>query len=236
MGLYEKVIHDTTMIIGVLLLFLVSNYFQNYLAAYLTEKFQNQLLLDIYKTSMKNKFENTNASYSQKMINESSNLAQYYIVSYINFITSIISMIIALVSLLYVNALVTVLLVLGILGYQMIVLKTNHLIYERQKNVIDLQSQYFGKCQEIINSIEQIKCYGIYSKTIQSLSLLGMKYIKSFLHKLDIQIVQSVILQLFRYVFIILYVLIVLTQSNNQGEIMFVIAMIEPFFSSCKQM
>lgn len=238
--IYEDMIGKVILTIIILFVFQVSSYFQNYLAIYLSEKFQNQLLLNIYHATIKNannivESKINDASYSQKMINESTNIAQYYMVNCIDFIANIISVISSLIALFYVSTFISILLITAMVCYELLILKTNHYIYQRQKKVTKLQAEYFGKTQDAIDALEQIKYYELYQKVTYSLLDIGMRYIKAFLKKLDIQIAQRLILKLFRYIFITLFVINSLSHDDNQGNIIYVITMIEPFFTSCSQ-
>ena len=99
-------------IIFVLSLYFLSNYYQNFCLDILTSKYQNDLLLVMFKkivhhhkTILQQNL--NNVSYSQKIIVEVKNIASYFIVSWVNFIKGLIIIALTLIILAKLNIQIT---------------------------------------------------------------------------------------------------------------------------------
>lgn len=225
-------------IIFVLSLYFLSNYYQNFCLDILTSKYQNDLLLVMFKkivhhhkTILQQNL--NNVSYSQKIIVEVKNIASYFIVSWVNFIKGLIIIALTLIILAKLNIQITLILILSMFVYIKFVQKTNQYIFRKQAEIVEQQTYHFAKSEEAVENIEQIKYYGQYNEKKSFLQKLGSGYIKAFLKKTDVIILQDFILRLMRYSFLVVFILISLQYDlKNKGNILLIITVLEYFFDA----
>lgn len=233
-------IRKVDFILFVLLLFIIafSTYYQNKLSITLTNRYQNDLVFSTYDTIIQKKYnfirnQNTNATFAQKLIQEIRNIANYYCITIMNYYKGIIGVLVTLFILFNQNHTITVIFCICLIVYTFMTHYTNEFIYKHQKEVIHLQSELFGKTQESLDNIEQIKYYNLYQHSKDTIFESGLKYIYAFLKKLDIQIFQSSMLSIMKYLFICGYILSSL-KASKIGDVILVIGLVEPFFDSFK--
>ncbi len=223
----------------ILVIYILSFYMQKVYSDNLVCEYQDCLLMEIYDNINQRKiymFENkmNDTVFSQKMITEAQNVSTYYVISQINFFKSLLVIVVTLTVLFCLHKAMTCILIVCVSIYWVLVIYTNQRIYILQKDVINLQSQFFGKSQETISNIEQINFYHLFDRIIKSLFDLEMRYIKALLRKVDIQILQNATLKLLRHVFLAIYVIITLNGRQEYGNVILIISVMEPFFSACQ--
>lgn len=223
-------------------IYFISSYFHNNLSQILLVKYQGSLLMRLFNKSVDNgnvllDEQQNDTAFSQKIINETKNVANYYIVSMMDFFKGVLGIGCALLILLYLNVTVTLSLMIVLGLYSCFVLKTNKIIYQNQKEVMRLQADYFACGDELIENIEQVKYYSLYERVLDRYLRKGLDYFKVFLKRMDIQILQNTSLVFLRYLFLVIYVVVLLLQStidtSTYSRLLLVMTIIEPFFSQC---
>lgn len=220
-----------------IIIFIVLFFISRYLSTYLITIFQTQLLkevnkgvLDGYKQLIKG--HNNEAGYAQKLINESENLAKYYLNDCIAFIKNFILVIYALILLMKENIGVTLILCILLFSFSKIHELINKKIQYYNEKTIEARTNYFGTIDSLIENVEQIKYFNLFDQAKNHFNFQSQRLIKSVLSILNLQISESLIIQLIRYLFIVIYIVLgIKANSLNYGSIILIISVLTQLFN-----
>lgn len=144
--------------------------------------------------------------YAQKIINESENLATFYL-KILPYGLSSILFICIITSLIFFETIgLGMILILTTFIYLCVLYYFGFVIKRQQEIVMNKRAEYFGNMELVYDNIEQIRYYHLYETMKQKVYHQGLKMADTIVKMYDIEQIQEFLLSLFNYLFIAFYI------------------------------
>ena len=227
-----------------MIIFVLIGIFMYALSVYLSQVYSVNLVASL-KTKLINQKFNTimrayknilnmninNSELSQKIINESQNMADFYINITIRSLRAIVLLLILCFLLFQENIKLTFVLCIVVLIALVLLLRLNNQIFNRQQKVIALSANYFRNSESWIRNLEQIKLFALFEHVYHEILNNGKKLIEAVIHSFDIELCEMFIISALRYLFIALFILYSSSLSElNLGKVFLIISLLTQFF------
>lgn len=230
-------LQDGLILILLILLYAIFIMIELHLSGKLIAKCQGYLIKDQLTYQLKNYrhiiYHNENTlTQGQKIVTQSKTIATFYINTFIKGILALIMCLVIALKLFNMSKVISLLLIITSVIVILIMLSLNQLMTKRQKAYVDIASKYFALSDNYIQNIEQIKFHDLFNYCYQQLIIKGDKLIKYCLAAFNIELKETLLVNLLQYGFIAIYICVLLMNPHfNVGNMMLIISTLTLYFN-----